>query len=212
MACLKLLAKNYKNMSRMIIALMGFAIAIAIFFLYTKPTYDSARALQILITEYNQALDKAGELQRLKQALLSRYNAFNPADIERLHKLLPDHVDNVRLVLDLDNMASRYGLALQNVVVGGLAQETSTTVIGAIGGGQSYDSLTFKFSTEGTYENFVHFMEDLEKSLRIVDLVSLSMASSGAPSASTAANAKNVAPPSEPQYRFEVTVRTYWLK
>lgn len=198
----------------MIIALIGFAIAIAIFFLYTKPTYDSARALQGLIAEYNQALDKAGELQRLKQALLSRYNAFDPADIERLHKLLPDHVDNVRLVLDLDNMAQRYGIALQNVVVGGLTEETSTTVIGAIGGGQAYDSLTFKFSTDGTYESFVLFMEDLEKSLRIVDLVSLSMSSSGPHPSVGAATTKSGSPiiASEPQYNFDVTVRTYWLK
>lgn len=188
-------------MTRTLIAIAGFAIAIAMFFFYTKPTYDESRALQSLIGEYNQALDKAGELQRLKQSLLSRYNAFNPVDIERLHKLLPDHVDNVRLVLDLDNMASRFGLALQNVVVGAAAAESSTAV-GAIGGSnQSYDSLTFKFATEGTYPNFVRFMEDLEKSLRIVDLISLSM---------SAANAG--APGAEPVYRFDVTVRTYWLK
>ncbi len=197
----------------MIVALSGFAIAIAIFFLYTKPTYDNARSLQGLIAEYNQALDKAGELQRLKQALLSRYNAFNPSDIERLHKLLPDHVDNVRLVLDLDNMAQRYNLALQNVIVGAVLPE-ATTAIGAIGGSQSYDSLTFKFTTEGSYEDFVRFMEDLEKSLRIVDLVSLSMASvggGGSANIPSGKDAKNIPPP-ELRYRFDVTVRTYWLK
>ena len=197
----------------MIIAFSGFAIAIAIFFFYTKPTYDNAHALQGLITEYNQALDKASELQSLKQSLLSRYNSFDPSDIERLHKLLPDHVDNVRLVLDLDNMAQKYGLALQNVVVGTAVPETAAA-IGAIGGSQSYDSLTFKFATEGSYEAFVHFMEDLEKSLRIVDLASLSMSSVGAAGsadASVAKNAKN-SPPPELRYKFEVTVRTYWLK
>lgn len=188
-------------MARTLIAVVGFAVAIAIFFLYTKPTYDETRALQAQISEYNQALEKAGELQRIKQSLLSRYNAFNPQDVERLHKLLPDHVDNVRLVLDLDNIASRFGLALQNVVIGAPA-ETSSTVAGAIGGdGRMFDSLTFKFTTTGSYENFVTFMEELERSLRIVDLVSLSMNSEGIPQAQGSL-----------QYRFDVTVRTYWLK
>ncbi|TSC86149.1 MAG: Uncharacterized protein G01um10148_655 [Parcubacteria group bacterium Gr01-1014_8] len=187
-------------MSRTIIAIAGLAMSVAIFFFYTKPTYDQTRVLQAQITEYNQALDKAGELQRLKQSLLSRYNAFDPQDIERLHKLLPDHVDNVRLVLDLDNIASRFGLGLQNVVIGTPAEATKT-VSGVIGGGnRAFDSLTFKFTTSGSYESFVQFMEELEKSLRIVDLVSLSM------------NAEGQQTQVNPTYRYDVTVRTYWLK
>ncbi|MBI5456828.1 type 4a pilus biogenesis protein PilO [Candidatus Kaiserbacteria bacterium] len=195
-------------MTRTIIAILGLTIAIAVFFLYTKPTYDDAKAFQTTISEYNGALEKASELQRLKQALLSRYNAFNPSDIDRLHKLLPDHVDNVRLVLDLDNIAQRYGLALQNVVVGAPSQTTAAPA-GAIGSTDAFDSLTFKFSTEGTYANFVRFMEDLERSLRIVDLVTLTMSNTGS-GQNEQQNAKG--PPVEPTYRFDVTVKTYWLK
>ena len=189
---------------RFVIAFLGLAIAGAVFFLYTKPAYDSSRALQVQIAEYNQALEKAGELQRLKQALLSRYNAFDPQDIDRLHKLLPDHVDNVRLVLDLDNLASSQGFALQNVVVSSpTSQSDSQQPIGAIGAGnQQYDSLTFSFSTTGTYAGFVQFMETLERSLRIVDLVSLSISPAG--------NTEVALP--EPMYTYAVTIRTYWLK
>ena len=104
-------------MTKSIISLVCLSGAIALFFLYTKPTYDNLRSVTEKIGQYDLALDKAAELQRLKQSLLSRYNSFNPDDIERLHKLLPDHVDNVRLVLDLDTLASKHGLALQNGVV-----------------------------------------------------------------------------------------------
>lgn len=189
---------------RFIIAIIAFAIAGAVFFLYTKPAYDSSRTLQAQIAEYNQALEKAGELQRLKQALLSRYNAFDPQDIDRLHKLLPDHVDNVRLVLDLDNLASSQGFALQNVVVSSPASEDGAEQpIGTISASnQQYDSLTFTFSTSGTYSGFVQFMETLEKSLRIVDLVSLSI--------SPISSSDVVLP--EPLYSYNVTIRTYWLK
>src|SRR3989338_10618623 len=104
-------------MMKTIFSVAGLAIAGAAFILFTQPNYDTAKALEAQIAEYNQALDKAAELQQLKQSLLSRYNAFNPADLDRLHKLLPDHVDNVRLVLDLDNLAARNGMALQNVLI-----------------------------------------------------------------------------------------------
>ena len=171
--------------------------------MYTQPAYDNVRALQGKVGEYDQALQKAAELQDLKQALLSRYNAFNPADLDRLHRLLPDHVDNVRLVLDLDSLAARHGMALQNVVVSNPASESKKDVgaVAAINTGtRRFDSLTLKFSTRGSYEDFTNFIEDLETSLRIVDLVSLSLTGDGAPNAAS------------PTYRYDITIRTYWLK
>lgn len=191
-------------MIRFSLSIIGFVLAGAAFMFYTKPAYDDIKTLQREITQYDLALERANELQGLKQSLLSRYNAFNPADIDRLHKLLPDHVDNVRLVLDFDNLASRHRLALQNVVIGrGSADAASpgkssgSGVVGA--NNKSYDSLTLKFSTQGTYSDFVAFMNDAQSSLRIVDLVALTL---------SRADTKG----GEPIYRFDITIRTYWLK
>ena len=191
-------------MVKFIISAIGFAIALGIFFMYTQPMYDRAQALQKEIGKYNQALGKAAELQQLKQALLSRYNAFNPEDLTRLQKLLPDHVDNVRLVLDLDSLAGMHSMALQNVVISNPSSEMGdSSSIGAIGvSRQKFDSLTLKFSTRASYSRFVQFLESLESSLRIVDLVSLNLVSDTAPGSSA----------EEPQYRFDITIRTYWLK
>ncbi|OGG73212.1 hypothetical protein A3A38_02350 [Candidatus Kaiserbacteria bacterium RIFCSPLOWO2_01_FULL_53_17] len=191
-------------MTRTLFSLLFLAGAIALFFLYTKPAYDGVRAIQDKITEYDQALNKAAELQRLKQSLLSRYNAFNPIDVDRLHKLLPDHVDNVRLVLDLDTLASQHGFALQNVVIDAsgpvkIAEQAAPT-IGP--NRQTFDSLTLRFATAGTYPKFVAFISALEQSLRIVDVVALTMDTDSAAPASGG----------EPVYRFDITLRTYWLK
>lgn len=195
-------------MTRFIISIIGFAIAASVFMLYTKPTYDKVKVLQADITQYDQALDRANELQKKKQELMSLFNTFDPADIDRLHKLLPDHVDNVRLILDFDNLASKHSLAIQNVVIGRgeganatPGRAASSEVIGA--NNKSYDSLTLKFSTQGTYQGFVTFMEDVQASLRIVDLVSLAL---------SPASEKKEETSTEPVYRYDVTIRTYWLK
>lgn len=186
---------------RIIFTIALFAASVAIFVMYTKPAYDGARAMQVQITEYDSALSKADELQRLKQQLLSRYNAFNPVDIDRLKKLLPDHVDNVRLVLDLDTLASKHGFALQNVVIDAQGLTANTGDAAVIGADYNEtDSLTLKFATSGSYPKFVEFMNALENSLRIVDLVELSM------------DPDLSAQGTEPLYRFDVTLRTYWLK
>ena len=62
--------------------------------------------------------------------------------------------------------------------------------------------MTLQFSTQTTYANFVAFVKELEASLRIVDITSLTI--------QPAANAPLNAP--EPLYRFTIAVKTYWLK
>lgn len=195
-------------MTRTLFSLIFLVGSAGLFFFYTKPAYDSVKAIQSHIAEYDQALDKAAELQRLKQSLLSRYNSFSPVDVDRLHKLLPDHVDNVRLVLDLDTLANQHGFALQNVVINapgaaaGASADAQAQAAAKIGPNrQTYDSLTLRFATSGTYTRFVDFIKALEDSLRIVDLVDLTMDPDS-----------SVGPGSEPVYRYDITLRTYWLK
>ena len=104
---------------------------------------------------------------------------------------------------------------LQNVVISNPASESGDkTVIGAINAGkQKYDSLTLKFTTRGTYSNFVQFMEELESSLRIVDIVSLTVAPDGSAIRSSQAEdgARATIQP-ESTYRYDITIRTYWLR
>lgn len=189
-------------MIKNLLSIAGLALAGGMFFLYTQPTYDNVQVLKERMSQYDQALDKASELQQLKQSLLSRFNAFKTEDLDRLRKLLPDHVDNVRLILDLDNLAARHGMALQNVVISEPASESGgASVIGSIGlGHRRFDSLTLKFSTRGSYEDFAAFLGDLETSLRIVNVVSLGLVRE------SDVLTRGLT------YRYDITIRTYWLK
>ncbi|MBV9159048.1 MAG: type 4a pilus biogenesis protein PilO [Candidatus Kaiserbacteria bacterium] len=192
-------------MFKTIISLIGLVAAVGIFFGYTQPTYDKSGDAKAQIAQYDAALTKATELQQLKQTLLARYNTFDPNALDRLQKLLPDHVDNVRLILDLDNLAGRHGMALQNVVISApQTDDASQTAVGNISSAkQKYDSLTLKFTTAGSYDTFISFMTDLEQSLRVVDLVSLKLA---------AADGDSKNPSAAPNYTYDLTIRTYWLK
>lgn len=179
-------------------------IAGGVFFMYTKPTYDAVQGVKAEVAQFDAALDKARELQELKRQLLARFNTFSTEQLNRLSHLLPDHVDNVRLVLDLDSIASRYGMAIQNVVIDRPDAGKTETVIGALTNqGNLYESLTMQFSLRGTYGSFTMFLRDLESSLRLVDMVALTIQQE-APEEGVAR--------AEPVYRFNMTVRTYWLK
>ena len=207
-------------MTKIILSFVFLATALFLIFGYVKPTFDTAERIKSNTSQYDRALSKAREIQELKRSLLSRYNLFAGANLGKLEKLLPSHVDNVRLVLDIDGIASVRGIRISSVKVQKDAdKETDVQTGGAVGfnsaaqAAQPYKTLVLEFTTIATYSEFKLFLQDLEHSLRIVDLVSLdvSQAQRVKPTA-----IGGVIPEEEANlpdiYKFNVAVRTYWLK
>lgn len=188
-------------MTRNVFSILFVCGAVAIFFFYTSPAYDGMQSLSAQQAQYDAALDKATQLQQVKQTLLSRYNSFDPNSISRLETMLPDQVDNIRLILDLDNLAGKYGMTLQNVDISSPDTQSGSVVSSIANAAQPYDSLTIQFSTHGTYQQFLQFLTALESSLRLVDLQTLTISPSTQGTAGT-----------QPAYSYSMTVQTYWLR
>lgn len=191
-------------MIRIIISIILFIAAGSVFFAFTKTQYDDVQVQTAASSQYDAALAQATQLDQVRQALLAKYNAIDPADLARLQKMMPDHVDNIGLILDLNSVASHYGMPLQNVDVSmpnaapaSTAQSPAGTVPTQIGAqsNKKYDDITVKFTTAGSYSSFTQFMTALQESLRISDLVDLTIAP----------NANGI-------YTYTITLRTYWLK
>lgn len=199
-------------MTRTLFSVALLVAAIGIFVVFTKPAYDDVKTQQDTNAQYDAALAKAAQLEQIKQTLLSRYNSFNPSDLARLQAMVPDHVDNIGLILNLDSVAGRYSMPLENVdvsspdttasvqeiqpttPVSGTAAVARVVQIGTPA--KPYEEITIKFSTAGTYASFQQFMTALQESLRVVDMVNLSISNGQGPQ----------------NYQFDVTLRTYWLK
>ena len=170
--------------------------ALALFFGYTDGAFSRAQELAREDDQFNQALDKSRELQGIRDQLLSKYNTFTSVGLARLAKLLPDTVDNVRLTLDIDNIAAKYSARIKNVTVQSEEKAKAQDQRIVIGADQSpYGSVVLTFTTVMSYSDFVSFLRDLEVSLRLVDVVGLSFTSVQGD-----------------LYDFTVGIRTYWLK
>jgi Tfp pilus assembly protein PilO len=170
-------------------------VAIGLFVAYTNPTYQGLKGLQTKVSAYNDALDKSQELKSLRDRLQSARNAFSPQDEQKLTRLLPDQVDNIRLIIDINNIAARRGLALSDVALGEVSR--TSTPASALAVGPSSDavgSVSLGFSVTASYEDFLAFLQDIEHSLRILDIEKLSFEGSR-----------------DGRYTFNLAVRTYWL-
>lgn len=191
-------------MTKAILSFIFLGVAVSAFIFYVRPTYDAAQSFKASIARYDSALEKTKEIQVLKRDLLTRYNLFAGDNIDRLLKMVPDHVDNVRLVLDLDGIAAQYGLRVQNVEAEAITKKEDTQSATLVGGSadEPYQSLTLQFEVVSTYSDFLSLMRDLESSLRVVEIESLSLKQYGTPPSTQ----------NEPLYTFSVVMRTFWLK
>jgi len=182
-------------MSRTIFSTVLILLAVAAFFTFVDPTYKEIKILSEENSQFDEALNRSKELQAVRDGLLSRYNTFSTESIDRIDKLLPDNVDNVRLILDLDSIASKHGMLIKNVSISDNDSSNENTNI--ITQDSPIGEIDLSFKVTSPYADFKRFISDLEQSLRIVDIKRLSFR-----------------PRSESAelFDFDVSIRTYWLK
>jgi hypothetical protein len=177
-------------------------IAGGLFFTFIDPQYKEVQALLLEKEENNQLLEKANELRRKRQDLSDRYAAISEEEKEQLLKVLPDTVDNVRLILDMTNIANNsntnYGIILSGVSVSGDFNESNSNERGNIVDktGNDFGVINVRFSFSAPYETFKMFMRDLENSLRIIDIRDFSV---------SASDVSDV-------YNYSISLDTYWLR
>ncbi len=180
---------------RFLIPVILLAAAIGLFAVYTNPAYQNIKLVQVQVGAYSDALDKAKQLKEVRDQLLSRRNTFAPEDMQKLERILPNNVDNIRFVIDINNIAARHALSLSNVAVGTVSDSKSARSALSVGkSGDPVGSATVGFSLTADYDTFLQFLQDVEHSLRIVDVQSL-----------------DFKPTTNNTYTISLTIRTYWL-
>ncbi len=192
-------------MFRFIIPFILIGISITLFLGFTKPVYTDIGLIRQESTSYNEALNNSKSLEVERDKLTQKYNSIGKENLDRLEKLLPQTIDNIRLILEIEKLATPYGMALKNVQYDTLDKNPKSDATALQGGvtknlHQNYGVWNLSFSTEGSYNNFINFVKDIENNLRIVDIADVTF------SAST--NSLS----SEESYKYDFTIKTYWLK
>ena len=182
-----------------ILPIFALFIAIGIFFGYIRPSWTGEIAdTKAAIANDDQALAAASEYTAQENELASAKNAIDQKDISRLNALLPDSVDNVGLILDLNALAARSGLSLSNVDVmsdtGNSVNNSSKNAV-PVSGANAVSSVDLSISAVGTYTSLQTFLTGIEKSQRILDVRNLSVKGSDTG-----------------VYIYQMTLRLYWLR
>jgi Tfp pilus assembly protein PilO len=180
-----------------IISIIVIGISIATIVLVVQPQYTEIQEMQRTETELERVLNNARRLQSLRDDLLEKRKSIANTDIRRLEKLIPESADNVKLILEFEQISNKNNLSIQAASAvkdddtEGSSQQTFDIET------NDYGVITLDFTLQGTYSDFISFLQDIEKNLRITDIKNLTISPSDGDGSS---------------YSFDITIDTYWLK
>lgn len=199
-------------MMRFITPIILIGISVTLFLMFANPLYNQISLAREEIASYDEALNNAKALENERDKLTAKYNTINPENLTKLQKLLPENVDNIRLILEIEKIALPYGVALRDVKYNTPSTIPATTTAVAQAGNsantasKNYGIFDLEFSITASYDNFINFTKDLESNLRIVDISSIAFSSDSVVSAvGSKINSGEV-------YKYNFKIKTYWLK
>lgn len=186
-------------MNDRILPLIALAIALGIFFTYVSPTWSgSIAATKAAIALNDKALAAASQYAEQQNALASARNAIDPANLARLATFLPDSVDNVGLILDLNALAARSGFSLANIdVISNTAAAAKAPAQQGLpaAGASPVGSIDLSLSAVGTYAALQAFLAGVERSARLLDVRDIVVKGSDTG-----------------VYNYQMALRLYWLR
>ncbi len=169
--------------------------AVWIFFGYTMPEYGVLTNRQAVAASYGETLGQANQLNQLKNSLLTTYKSIPTDSIARLDTMLPSSINQTHFVVSLANLAATNGVTLNTIQITSAnpaptaaptrapvmaAGNTLPNNIGAVPGAApaaaaTYKAMTVDISVTGPYAAVKAFTHDLEQSLQLIDIVTVTV-------------------------------------
>jgi Tfp pilus assembly protein PilO len=162
---------NNKN----IIVLLGIG-TILLYYLLIRPLYNGVgnvwqpehgiKTLMQMNAEYDEALAQASSLFGKADTLRKEYSEVSSEQKQKMNVMVPDSVDIVRLLSEVNSIGVEQGVPLINL---------SASEVGAAVEGKGTVGISFAVKT--TYLQFKQLMEAFEKSMRLFSVQSVSFSS-----------------------------------
>ena len=159
-------------MSSKLLSLLLLVITAALYMLVISPVYSGEgniwapssgiSNLKSLNKQYTSTLVQIDTIERGAEALYKDYTNLNPEVLSKINILLSDSVDQVKLRNEVVTIASRSGLALEELEV---KKERLPY--------KGLDVYLVTFSLKARYPVFKRFITDIDKNMRFYNLESI---------------------------------------
>ena len=188
------------------ISILLIIISVGIFFTYIDGEYQEILEKKKIKQGYVDQEFKTNQIIKERRELITQYEKIDPEVITKgLNKLLPDYVDNVELVVDIERIIKGEGIPIRidDISLTTVDNTNNKDQEGKIEfeENKNYNNIIVGFSFVTKYEIFKRFMVTIKESLRVFDVVSVNFS----PQSDSAGKAGD-------NFKFDIQLRTYWLK
>ena len=197
---------GYKLISQIVLVIA----AVLIVFTYVRPTFSAIKHTQDETYQYTDAVQKATEYNQKLATLIQKQNSFSAANLQALQTYLPNSVDSMSVVSDLNTIAQMSGIKITEAEKQPLTNTSQNARRKAASGTATSSSpqlkpIEFAVTLHGTYDSFKQFMSLIAKNdypLVPVDVSVGKFTTAGQQSSVIATN---------PAADYTLTIRTFTL-
>jgi Tfp pilus assembly protein PilO len=187
-------------MSQILVPLALLVSSIGLYFSYISPTYDSLVQHNVFITRLEEAKKQYDTFVSQKSKLTGINMGISKENLANLTKIMPDEVDSVRFIIDLDAIARANSMSISEFSLPGDATVGTTPSTEGEGVGPKFAKEEFAVALTGDYQNFKRFLRNIESSLALMTVTQVAVDASG--------DSENAAPG---VYEYQVAFQTYEL-
>jgi Tfp pilus assembly protein PilO len=139
---------------------------------------SDVKALSLKKSDYDQVLLKSKDLKVKRDNLLLEYNNISSTDIDKLNKIVPETFNSILFANDINAMALKNNMPIKDLKIDPQRTEDRELVANQQNN-SPYNIVVVSFKVVGQYKQFVTFLSELESSLRLIDVVGLSIKTTG---------------------------------
>ena len=151
-------------------------VSLGAYFTYIKPTIGEVKSLSQDRTGYVNVLSKTRELKETREGVLTVYNSIADESIDRLNKIIPETFSPILFINDLTAQVASRGMTVKDFRTSELKAENRDALISQ-SKKDPYKTTVVNFSVSGPYSEFLKLLNDLESSLRLMDVVGITVRS-----------------------------------
>ena len=143
--------------------ILALVLAVAIAFLFVRPTFSEIGALQTDIQNYKTERQRVVEINQLLASKVAILEGVSPDNVDRITTYMPSYVDEVKVLRDLQSIADSSGVIYSAIQFDKQFGSQSSVDQDLNGGASEPVPYSFTVGVEGNYSNIKSFLSALEQ-------------------------------------------------
>lgn len=149
--------------------------SLVIIFTFINPSFETIRATQNETYQYQEAVGKASELNARLQELVMAKESFDPADLDKLERLVPTKIDKLQVMKDIESIFENRNMKIDSLSASDeISPAMGVTVEGQpVVEGISVTYQDFEITFTGTYEQLKEVLTLMEANATLLEIMEL---------------------------------------